>query len=246
MGSGLNGYSLFFTLKNEGVNIMNELNKGNNYCVYMHINKINNKFYIGITGQQAEQRWGSNGSNYSTQAYFWNAIQKYGWDNFEHIILLDQLTKEEACKIEVLLIALLNTQNPNYGYNIRGGGDGGTLGLRMSDETKNKISESLKGRQAWNKGIKMPPRKQTSDVGRKNTSGEKRNTTGSRAKKVIQYDLDCNFIRIWSSMSEASRILNIDHACISDCCRGKQKTAGGFIWRYFNEIEGDKIEDIGI
>lgn len=109
-----------------------ETNEERKYCIYMHINKINNKFYIGMTGRKVEQRWGSNGSNYSTQTHFWNAIQKYGWDNFEHTVLLEQLTKEEACKIEVLLISLFNTQNPNYGYNVSPGGDGINFGLQMS------------------------------------------------------------------------------------------------------------------
>lgn len=206
---------------------MNELDKENKYCVYMHINKINNKFYVGITSRKAEQRWGSNGSNYSAQAHFWYAIQKYGWDNFDHIVLLDKLTKEEACKIEVLLIALLNTQDPNYGYNTSAGGDGGTFGLSMSDDVKNKISESLKGRKAWNKGIKMPPRKLASDTDRKNMSNERRIKKGPRAKKVIQYDMYGNFIKIWDSITEASMSLNTHHSCISDCCRGSKKQQEG-------------------
>lgn len=225
---------------------MNELTKENSYCVYMHINKINNKFYIGMTGRRVEQRWGSNGCNYSTQTHFWNAIQKYGWDNFEHVVLLDQLTKEEACKIEILLIALLNTQDPNYGYNVSAGGDCGTSGLQMSDELKNKISESLKGRRAWNKGIKMPFRKSASNMiypKKPKTNGSKR---GTRAKKVIQYDLDGSFIRVWDSITEASRTLNIQHPCISDCCRGKQKTAGGFIWKYATEEEIEYAKNLSI
>ena len=45
---------------------------------------------------------------------------------------------------------------------------------------------------------------------------------------------------------DAARACNVTHACISDCCRGKQKTAGGFIWRYFDENGGDKIENISV
>lgn len=225
---------------------MDELNIEKQFCVYMHINKINNKFYIGMTGNKAEKRWGSNGSNYSRQVHFWNAIQKYGWDNFEHIVLLDQLTKEEACKIEILLIALFDTQNPNYGYNMSAGGDGGTFGLSMSDATKNKISESLKSKRMWNKGIKIPPRKNETNTNYKMKSTTKRSENSSRAKKVIQYDLDGNFIQVWNSMTDASRVLNIRHTCISDCCRGKQKTSCGFIWRYFDGKEFDYAKNISI
>ena len=56
------------------------------YSVYLHNNKINNKKYIGITKQKPKNRWGLNGYNYNSSPYFYAAIQKYGWDNFEHII----------------------------------------------------------------------------------------------------------------------------------------------------------------
>ena len=65
-------------------------------------------------------------------------------------------------------------------------------------------------------------------------------------KKVIQYDLDGSFIRVWDSITEASRTLNIQHPCISDCCRGKQKTAGGFIWKYATEEEIEYAKNLSI
>jgi hypothetical protein len=48
------------------------------YTVYQHKNKINNKVYIGITSQNPQIRWGSQGCNYKSSPYFYNAIQKYG------------------------------------------------------------------------------------------------------------------------------------------------------------------------
>lgn len=56
------------------------------YCVYIHTNKINKKSYIGITCQKPEHRWGCNGNGYAECPHFWRAIQKYGWDNFDHKI----------------------------------------------------------------------------------------------------------------------------------------------------------------
>lgn len=59
-----------------------------NYTVYMHENKINHKKYIGITGQNPETRW-RKGTNYRTCIALNRAIQKYGWDAFNHIILYE-------------------------------------------------------------------------------------------------------------------------------------------------------------
>lgn len=96
----------------------------NNYCVYCHTNRINGKKYIGITCN-VKNRWSSNGKQYKYCPYFWSAIEKYGWDNFEHTVLIDGLSKDEACVEEIRLIKELNTQNTDYGYNLADGGSGG-------------------------------------------------------------------------------------------------------------------------
>ena len=52
------------------------------YCIYMHRNKINNKKYIGQTKQEPpSKRWGKDGIGYKDSSHFYNAIQKYGWNN---------------------------------------------------------------------------------------------------------------------------------------------------------------------
>lgn len=55
-----------------------------------------------------------------------------------------------------------------------------------------------------------------------------------QAKKVVQYDLDRNFIKIWGSTREAERDTGIGHTLINKCCKGEYKTAGGFYWEYIN------------
>ena len=72
-----------------------------NWSVYLHTNLINGKMYVGITGIKPSDRW-AKGYRHSTK--FYHALQKYGWNNFEHTILVDQLTREEACEIEINLI----------------------------------------------------------------------------------------------------------------------------------------------
>jgi hypothetical protein len=51
-------------------------------------------------------------------------------------------------------------------------------------------------------------------------------------KPIIQYDMCGCFIKKWDSIKEASHIINIHTSNISSCCRGKQKSAGGYIWKY--------------
>lgn len=53
-----------------------------------------------------------------------------------------------------------------------------------------------------------------------------------RARKIIQYDLEGNKIKEWSSVSEAAKSLNKRHGNISGCCSGAFKTAYGFVWRW--------------
>lgn len=57
----------------------------------------------------------------------------------------------------------------------------------------------------------------------------------SHYKKVIQYDKNNNLIKIWNGIKQIEEELNINDGNISQCCRGKRKTAGGYIWRYENE-----------
>lgn len=77
----------------------------NIYTVYIHFNKINNKRYIGITKQKPSERWGTDGRRYKkSNPFFYNAIIKYGWNSFEHIIYKTNLSKDDACNLEIELI----------------------------------------------------------------------------------------------------------------------------------------------
>lgn len=126
-----------------------------NYKIYVHINKSNGKMYIGQTiYEDPNIRW-KNGYGYKGNQYFWNSIQKYGWDNFEHIVLIENLSLEEANLIEEELISKYNTTNKNIGYNLRPGGknskntietnkkiSNAKLGHSVSKETRKRISKN--------------------------------------------------------------------------------------------------------
>ena len=101
----------------------------------MHTNP-SNKVYIGITCN-VKDRW-RNGKGYKC-GYFSKAIKKYGWNNIKHELLADGLTIDKAKEMEIELIEKYKSNNPNFGYNLTKGGDG-TVGYKMSDETKRKIA----------------------------------------------------------------------------------------------------------
>lgn len=129
-----------------------------NYTVYMH-RLFDGRVYIGITGKEPEERW-KNGRGYYHSKRFYNAIKKYGWTAFEHIVLEAGLTKEQAEKREVELIAELDSTNRSKGFNVALGGSckvplsndvkevirQKATGKKASDETKAKMSLARKGR----------------------------------------------------------------------------------------------------
>ena len=117
--------------------------KMGNYIVYKHTSP-SDKVYIGITGRTVKERWGRNGTGYRECPYFWRAIQKYGWDNIKHEILYEGLTQEEACEMEIKLIAEYDATNPEKGYNDLLGGTTGKHSRPYTDERLRQMSETQK------------------------------------------------------------------------------------------------------
>lgn len=122
--------------------------------IYKATNLINGKAYIGKTNYSLEKR--KNGhlrSSKNPKTVFHQAINKYGADNFEFVVLEElKLHKNERLnKREIYYIALLDTKTPN-GYNMTEGGDGQSKGYKspmkgihfLSEEAKEKIREKRK------------------------------------------------------------------------------------------------------
>ena len=87
------------------------------YKVYKYTSP-SNKIYIGITSKTLNERAKYNGCGYKECKAFWRAIEKYGWENFTSEILAQELTEEEAKRLERYYIKLYNSNNSQYGYNI--------------------------------------------------------------------------------------------------------------------------------
>lgn len=121
------------------------------FIVYAHINKVNGKKYIGITCQTESQRF-RNGKGYKSSKHFYSAIQKYGWNAFEHIVLYRELSEEDAKAKEIELIEKYDTRNSDKGYNMTPGGEGYSgednpmFGKHLSNKAKRLLSEKLTGR----------------------------------------------------------------------------------------------------
>lgn len=134
-----------------------------NYLVYVHTNKINGKKYVGQSSNIVE-RWRNGGKNYFSSIKFFRAIQKYGWENFTHEILYENLNKEAANKIERDLIRKYDSIN--NGYNIQEGGY-----TSLTQNSLDKMSKSLK--QGY---LDHPERRQKISeklIGRKNSEETK-------------------------------------------------------------------------
>lgn len=50
--------------------------------------------------------------------------------------------------------------------------------------------------------------------------------------KILQYDLNNNFIKEWNSAHDVQKELGINNANIIQVCKGKRNQAGGYIWKY--------------
>lgn len=221
-------------------------------CVYVHTNKINGKKYVGQTSIKPERRW-NNGNGYKTQPYFYRAIQKYGWDNFDHEIISSGLTQEEADNFEILLIDKLNTLDNRYGYNTCSGGRIG--GHPQTEETRKKMSETRTGkklsdyhRQRISEG-KMGEKNpmygvEHTDEWKEYMKNKMQYENNASARSVCQYTKDGTLIKEWSCIKRASDELKISYNDILKCCSKKEykgvrhRTVGGFVWIY----KGDKFE----
>ena len=211
------------------------------YTVYCHTNKFNNKRYVGITKQEPKVRW-QNGYGYRGNEYFFRAIQKYGWDNFDHEILYEGLEKEEAERIEMQLIKDWNLNDRKFGYNISHGGN--CLGS-VSEETKQKISKGHKGISTHNMTSDVRERISEKLSGRKlseETKGKMSDSAKSRGmsdqiREVFELANEKRKIPVicistgieYESASEAARQTGLCKSTILRHCSGQRRIKK---WRY--------------
>ena len=185
--------------------------------VYVHINKINGKTYIGQTIQKPEKRWGINGKRYleGSQVKFARAILKYGWDNFEHIILY------KGCSAMLDLLEemyIKKYDSINNGYNSESGGNKNKI---LSKETIDKIKK-------YKHTPEQIEKMRIAKLGKKLSKEHIEKCRLSHYKKVRCLENG----EIFESVMSAAEYINIDKHAMSACCRGKTHTCGGYHWEY--------------
>ena len=190
------------------------------YYVYTHLNPQSKEiFYVGIgKGNRAWNQWA--GRNKSWENY----VNKYG---FEVEIIAENITRNQAGKIEIELIAHLGRRQIEEGgtlVNRSLGGDGGSGGYTHTEEWKRHQSEKRLGKKKKPLSQEAKEKLSKALTGRKVTWG----------KPVLQFDKQGNFIKEWPSAKAAKKETGAKN--VFEVASGYKnqlyKSSGGFIWKY--------------
>ena len=208
-----------------------------------------NKCYIGQTSKTQHGRAGEGGSQYERCPVFWRAIQKYGWDNFTYEVLETVSTPEKANEKEVYYISLYQSNNPEYGYNIRPGGQGnGNYEYLKRLEDMKQMWENGSTAGEIRKKYNLLPQTFSYEMIKLGISGKDRisRSAGQYAsKQTYQYNLKYELINVFKSTGEAEKqtgILNIRRSCAKNEGLKKPKyKSGGYYWTYYELDNPGKI-----
>lgn len=110
----------------------------------------------------------------------------------------------------------------------------GNKGKVISEETKQKQRLTMVGRRATEK---TKQKMSLVRKGRKISDETKQKRTFTKfVRPVEQLSIDGVLLNEYPSLTAAENSTDIDKGCICQVCKGKQKTAGGFLWRYVSYI----------
>ena len=221
-----------------------------NYKIYLHKNKINGKVYIGQTSEDDVNRRFRGGAGYKGSPHFYHAIQEYGWENFDHLVLEEGLTSEQADKREKFWIKAFDSLNPEKGYNLSPGGKTKTskknsssgkqvicketgqvfnslveaaLWGGMKKTSTSNISAQIKGEKpsAGKHPVTGEPLHWCYDVGDIEIPSRQKQKPG--AKRVKNLDTG----EVFNSVNEAAKAYSVSNVTISKSCKSNGKIAVG-------------------
>ena len=206
--------------------------------IYQITNKLNNKIYIGKTEFSIEKRF----KEHCKDAFrreeekrpLYAAMRKYGIENFE-ISLIEETNNPEEREI----FWIEQKRSFKQGYNATMGGDGTKyidydLVIATYNELKSIVDTAKQLQISEDSVSKILKQNNIQTYSSAEVNLQKYGNI------IYQYDKDMNFIQSFTSIKSAAKSLNktgVSH--ISDVCKGKRKTAYGFIWRYGDHYLGD-------
>lgn len=200
--------------------------------IYKFTNITNGKCYIGKTANLERRLWEHQHETCKKDTAFGRALRKYGYANFKLELLIKIKRINTKKQLNTILDNLeryyINKYNSfHFGYNLTKGGDG-SLEFHHSEETKKKMSVTRKN---MPEEYKEKLREQVSKIRKYKFTRE--DAMKYRHKEVEQYTLDGKYIKTFYSVKDAMKSLDKTSTNgIVSACRGKYKTAYGYIWKY--------------
>src|SRR3972149_5949644 len=202
--------------------------------VYQFRNIINEKVYVGASMTVLARKYRhlfdlrSKTHDHHT-IHFQRAWDEYGENNFifsvleivPFKILENSEDKKELSKIletkEQYYMDLTKCYDPKFGYNIAPKAGGSSAGIVRTEEFKEKIRQANLGRK---ESDETRLKKSIATIGIDNLNGKHPKGEDSvLSVKILQYDLNGHFMKVWESISDAVRHYNLStHSNIVTCC----------------------------
>jgi len=188
-----------------------------------------------------------------------NSIKKYGWDNHKLEIIEDNVLDEKLNEREIFWIAKLKTYNFYYpdGMNLTKGGEGQRSTWMHDLERRKYMSELFKGEKApfygkkhteeTKKIISEKAKISSKIIGREIPKWGAEKSHEKSRKPVVCYNHKGEFLREFISTNEASQILGVNRASVSESCHSKiTGVEGKYIFKFKTENYPLLIESVEI
>lgn len=221
---------------------INDINKYFSFpAIYKIINNINNKVYIGQSKNLYVRFLDYRKGRFNP--HLKNAIEKYGIENFTVELLEKDVELCNLDNMEQYWIDFYDSSNSKNGYNIcpvAGTTRGTTKSISERTNMSNRAKERVGDKNPfYGKHHTEDSKQKISDKNSKRILSKEhiekfcKSGYASVQIKIIQKSIDGNFIKVWNSIREAAKELNICDSSISNVIHNKRKSAGSFKWEVY-------------
>jgi len=200
-------------------------------AIYIIINNVNNKIYIGSTVNVSLRKSGHFNKlkrNTHPNSHLQNSYNKYGEQAFNTYLLENVNDENELLSREQSWLDELQPFDRSIGYNIAPIA-GTTLGTKHSEESKAKRRINSLG-------------ENNHFYGKKHNQATIKRISDNKSKSICQFDLSGNFMMEWSSVSEIEMVLGYSRHAIYHCCNHRVQKHEGYIWIYREEVEHENFD----